>query len=137
MNNTCPAAPSNKKEYIQSLGKILVQDYGKKKYYKPREVKKANEKTKNRYHLDFSCWGMSTFSSHEDFDKYHEETGEICDYTAMKTEMLAGFSTEGSDAWIDFSSVDIDMSWLDFGDAFDGILDGIGELFSGILDGLS
>lgn len=37
MNNTCPSAPANKKEYLTDIGKILVKDYGKKKYYKPEE----------------------------------------------------------------------------------------------------
>jgi hypothetical protein len=44
LNFVCPPAPLNKRKYISDLGKILVADYGKKKYYKPREVKEAQKK---------------------------------------------------------------------------------------------
>ena len=141
MSNTCPPAPTNKKEYITDLGKILVEDYGKKPFYKPEEVEEANKKTKWYSNLDFGCWGMSTYSSHEDFDKYHEQIGETCDYGAMKTEMLSGAVSADNLSWFDFASadlptIDIDASWLDFGDAFGTIFDGIGEVVSGILEGL-
>lgn len=54
MSKNCPSPPENKKEYIFDLGKILVKDYGKKKYYKPVEVKKAHQKSKWS-ELDFDC----------------------------------------------------------------------------------
>ena len=79
---------------------------------------------------------MSTFSSHEDFDEYHEATGEICDYTEMKTEMLNGLSASAESDWFVLPDIDIDGSWLDFGDLFCGILEGIGDLAGGILEGL-
>lgn len=41
MELKCPPAPPNKKDYITDIGKILVKEHGKKKYYKPEEVKKA------------------------------------------------------------------------------------------------
>ena len=136
MTKTCTSSPSDKKAYITYIGKILVTDNGKKKYYKPEEVKKAHRKSKWYDGLDFSCWVMSTFSSHSDFDKYHEETGEICDYTEMKTEMLSGLSVSQTSDWTEIPDIDIDASWLDFGDIFDGLLEGIGELIGGIFEGL-
>ena len=136
MKNSCVPAPTNKREYISDIGKILVRDYGKKKYYKPKEVKKAHRKSKWFDILDFSCWGMSTFSSREDFDYYHEESGEICDYTEMKAEMLSGLSISSTTNWADIPDLNIDASWLDFGDIFDSIFEGIGEFISGIFDGL-
>jgi hypothetical protein len=137
MATTCVPAPANKKEYITDIGKILIADYGKQKYYKPEQVKKAHQKSKWHEGLDFSCWGMSTYSSHTDFDKYHEEIGEPCNYVEMKTEMLQGLSSTGTENAIELSALDLDVSWLDFGEAFDGILEGIGELISGIAEGLS
>ncbi len=124
--------------YITDIGKILVEDYGKKKYYKPEEVKKAHEKSRWYNGLDFSCWGMSTFSTHLDFDNYHEKTGEICDYTEMKTEMLSGLSTSTDHDWFQILdlNLDIDTSWLDFGDSFGSVFEGIGEFVAGIFDGL-
>ena len=79
---------------------------------------------------------MSTYSSHSDFDRYHDQTGEVCNYAEMKTEMLQGLSMNDGSNWIDISSFDIDTSWLDFGEVFGAILEGIGDIVSGIFDGL-
>lgn len=135
MSEICAKAPVNKKEYIGEIGTILVQDYGKKKYYKPEEVKKAHQKSSYYSTYDISCWALSIFSSHSDFDEYHAQTGEICDYATMKSEMLAGLSASENTGWFDLPDFDIDMSWLDFGDGFGDVLGGIGEFFGGILDG--
>lgn len=136
MSTTCLLAPVNKKEYITDIGKILVTDYGKKKYYKPEEVKNAHKKSKWNGGLDFSCWGMSAFSSHSDFDNYHSKTGEVCDYVDMKTEMLKGFSlSNGSEIFV-HADFDIDASWLDIGEIFENIFDGISVFILGIGDGV-
>ncbi len=138
MQLKCPPSPQNKKEYITDIGKILVKEHGKKKYYKPEEVKKASKKSKyyDYSEIDWHCWAMSIFSSHSDFDAYHEITGEVCDYMIMKTEMLSGLSKSVATDWLTIPDLDFDASWLDFGDIFDGILEGIGDLISGIFDGL-
>lgn len=138
MNSQCPTAPTNKKEYITDIGKILIEEHGKKKYYKPEEVKKASKKSKyfNSSGIDWHCWAMCTFSSHSDFDAYHTLTGEVCDYVEMKSEMLSGLATSVSADWLTIPNLDIDASWLDFGDTFDGLLEGIGDLVSGIFDGI-
>lgn len=136
MGTSCAPAPINKKEYISDIGKILIKENGKKKYYKPEKVKKAHKKSKWYEGLDFCCWGMSTYSSHSDFDRYHQETGEVCDYVEMKTEMLSGLSLSPTGDWTDIPDFDIDASWLDFGDVFDGIFEGIGEFISGIFDSI-
>ena len=87
MNQNLFPTTANKKQYIKDIGKILVKENGKKKYYKPQEVKKAHKHSNWVDVVDFSCWAMCTFSSHSDFDKYHQETGEICSYVDMKSEM--------------------------------------------------
>ncbi|WP_286812211.1 MULTISPECIES: hypothetical protein [unclassified Maribacter] len=79
---------------------------------------------------------MSIYSSHSDFDAYHAKTGEVCDYAEMKTEMLSGLSLTSVSDWTEIPDLDIDASWLDFGDVFDGLLEGIGEFISGIFDGI-
>ncbi len=134
MGISCAPAPTNKKEYISDIGRILVEENGKKKYYTPEEVKKAHHKSKWYDGLDFSCWAMSTFSSHADFDTYHEETGEVCDYAEMKSEMLTGISNAPAADWASIPDIDLDASWLDLGELFEGVLEGIGEFIAGILD---
>jgi len=136
MKNSCAPSPDNKKEYISNIGKILVKENGKKNYYKPEEVKKAHRKSKWCDRFDFSCWAMCLFSSHSDFDNYHESTGEVCDYIEMKSEMLNGISVSTTSEWTEIPEVDFDASWLDFGDVFDGILEGIGDFVGAIFDGL-
>jgi hypothetical protein len=132
----CHPAPANKREYIRDIGQILVARYGKKKYYKPKEVKAAHKKSKWADGVDFSCWGMSTYSSHKDFDAYHEQTGEVCDYTEMKSEMLEGISLSDGVHLSELPDIDLDVSWLDFGPVFDGVLEGIGEFFAAIAEGI-
>jgi hypothetical protein len=136
MSKSCPKAPENKKAYLIDIGKILVKEHGKKKYYKPEEVKKAHQQSNWYDGLDFSCWGMSTYCSRDDFNSYHQQTGEECDYTLMKTEMIEGLSiSHGSDS-IDQSDFDMDASWLDMGDLLGNSYDGIGDLIGGIFEGL-
>ncbi len=131
MEKSFAPAPKDKKGYVSALGKVLVADYGKKEYYKPKEVKKASEKIDWIDGIDFLCWGISVFSSHLDFDYYHKDTGEVCNYVAMKTEMLSGIS----DSLTDWTSVpDMDASWLDFGDMFGGVVEGMETLFSEIFN---
>ncbi len=132
MRTPCTPSPKNKKEYVTDIGKILVKENGKKKYYEPEEVKTAHRKSKWYDVMDFSCWGMSTFSSHSDFDEYHEKMGETCDYVEMKTEMLSELSVSSNEDWTSIPNLDLDASWLDLGDVFDGI----GEFIGGIFDGL-
>ncbi|MBB6370706.1 hypothetical protein [Chryseobacterium shigense] len=134
MSEFCTPLPEDRKKYIKDLGSILVGDYGKKEFYKPEEIKKANQKTSwanGTNGADYSCWGMSVFSSHEDFDSYHQASGEICDYTEMKQTMLEGISSDGLNfVFPELSDTEIDLSWLDLGDIFQGI----GEFFSSFLD---
>lgn len=135
MEKACAPAPTNKKEYIADIGKILVEENGKKKHYKPAEVKKAHRTSRWCDRLEFSCWAMCIFTSHSDFDGYHSQTGEICDYAEMKTEMLSGLSVSSTADWTAIPDLDIDSSWLDFGDVFGGVLEGIGDFIGGIFDG--
>lgn len=133
MSASCPPPPTNKKEYLSDIGQILVKDYGKKKHYTPEEVKKAHKKSKWNNGVDFSCWGMCTFSSQEDFTRYHQHTGETCDYAEMKIQMLQGLSVSDSLTGNGIH-VDSDTSWWDIGVVFDAIVDGLGNLISGIGD---
>jgi hypothetical protein len=134
MKEFCTPLPDNKKQYIKDVGTVLVHDYGKKEFYKPEEIKKANQKTScGTFGTDFSCWSMSVFSSHEDFDAYHRSEGEVCDYVEMKQTMLEGISGNNFDfSFLEFtdSDINIDSSWLDLGEIFGAI----GDFFSAFLD---
>ena len=121
MSETCSKSPENKKQYISELGQILITDFGKKEFYKPEEVHKAHKKSSYSGY-DFNCWGSAVFSEHSEFDKYHEQTGEICDYASMKTEMLVGISDSDSTSWFGLPDFDIDLSWLDLSEIGFGVI---------------
>lgn len=128
MNTTCNTPPADKKAYITDIGKTLVKRYGKKKFYKPKEVKRASKESPWADY-DYACWGMSIFTSREDFKSYHDSAGETCDYTEMRTTMLSDIAREDI-KWIDMPEIELDSSWLDF----DSIIDSIGNFFSGIFN---
>jgi hypothetical protein len=98
---------TDKKAYVKSVGEILVKEHGKKKFYTPKQVKKASSNSK--YDIDLVCWAMCLYSSPSDFKTYHESIGETCDYAAMKSEMTAVLTDGASDDWFD-----IDLSWLEW-----------------------
>ena len=137
--------PKNKKEFVAKVGKKLVKEHGKKKYYKPEEVKKAHEKAKkeeNDSWFDFEeaiFWAMSFFSSHEEFDEYQEKEESTYDYVDLKSEIIRGVaetSDTDSDSWSDFFDVDIDLSWLDISDSVGDVFEGVADFVAGIFDGL-
>lgn len=101
--------PADKKAFISDVGKELVRTNGKKKYYKPEEVRKAADKY--GYPIDIHCWAYCFFSSPPDFESLHEAAGEACDYVDMKTELLADLASGGT-----FDILDIDLSWLEWPD---------------------
>ena len=100
-----------KQKIAAVVGKDLNEQHGKKKYYSQREVRSSLDRY--GYALDIHCWAYCLFMSHGDFDLYHASIGEACDYTEMKTSMLASVTDHQSDSWFDF---DWDMSWSDLPD---------------------
>jgi hypothetical protein len=104
-----------------------------KEFYKPEDVKKAHKKSKwfkNLDGLDFSCWAMYSFTSHIDSDKYHEQKGEVCNYGYMKAEILCGLSGNSILNLTEIPDLNIDASWLNFGDVFEGFGKFISVIFS-------
>ena len=54
----------------------------------------------------------------------------------MKTEMLQGLSLTNGLEVSEITDLDIDASWLDFGEIFGNIFEGIGEFIGGIFEGI-
>lgn len=73
------------KSYITKLPRLLARDYGASKSYTPKQVRSTIE----RSGLDglYSCYGVALFSSRADFDKFHSENGESCNFDAMRAEI--------------------------------------------------
>ncbi|MGK0391081.1 MAG: hypothetical protein ACI94Y_003842 [Maribacter sp.] len=54
----------------------------------------------------------------------------------MKSEMLYALASSPHTDWTDISVLDLDASWLDFGDIFEGLSEGIEAFIGEIFDGL-
>jgi hypothetical protein len=87
------------KAYVKKLPGLLVKDYGRLSNYKPLQVRRTIE----RAGLDttYACYAVAMFSSREDFAQFHMDSGESCDYDAMRGEVARehfsgdeGFSVE-------------------------------------------
>lgn len=107
--SACHIEPENRKKLVSDVGRKLVADHGKQKYYKPDEVRKAALDL--GYEIDYVCWAYCIFTSPEDFALIHEALGEVCDYVKMKGEVLGELAQGGS-----FLELDIELSWLEWPD---------------------
>ena len=105
----CHLEPADKKAFISAVGKELVRRHGKKKYYPAADVKRATGSS--GYSHDYACWAYSFYCDAEAFNVVHEAAGEVCDYVAMRTELLADLAAGSG-----FSLGDIDLSWLEWPD---------------------
>jgi hypothetical protein len=101
--------PPDKKALIGAVGEDLVRRHGKRKYYKPAEVRRSAETC--GYGVDVHCWALCIFTTPEAFKALHDSAGEACDYAAMKAEVLADLAGGAA-----FSLFDVDLSWLDWPD---------------------
>ena len=71
--------------YINELGKDLAKRYGKAKQYTPGQiVTTVHDCGYNWRHI---CYAHALYVSQKQFDKWHEEQGEICDYLSMREEI--------------------------------------------------
>lgn len=105
----CHMKPRDKKAFIDTIGKNLVSKHGKRKYYQPAQVRDSAMSL--GYSIDIHCWAYCIFTSQTDFQALHDAAGEVCDYAAMKAEILTDLA--GSDG---FSFLDINLSWLEWPD---------------------
>jgi len=101
--------PADKKAFISDVGEELVRKHGKKKYYDTREVREAV--VSRQYPVDIACWAHCIFNSPSDFKVLHDAAGEVCDYAAMKAEVLVDLAGGHGFEW-----PDLDLSWLEWPD---------------------
>jgi hypothetical protein len=93
------------RSYIKKLGPLLRKRYGRSRYYTVAQV----QKTVQISGLDAAniCYAFSEYCSEADFAEYHASTGEVCDYSSMRSEMehswTVGHGGYSSDS---FDSVD-------------------------------
>ena len=98
----CHLKPDDQKAFVGAGGHQLVRKHGKQKYYQTDWIRRAAEH--RGYPLDIHCWAYCIFSTPEAFRALHHAAGEVCDYAAMRAEVLANLA-DGA-----FSSFDLDLS---------------------------
>lgn len=112
----CAISPLDKRAQAKRVGDDLVHNYGKRNFYSVEQVRSANRRS--GVGVDVACWSHALFNTHSDFDRLHSATEEVCDYVAMKKEMLESVSNGSDSGWFDF-----DLSWLEFPDIDFSIFD--------------
>jgi hypothetical protein len=117
---SCHLSPHNKKAYIRNVGRELVRTQGRRKFYRPSQIVRAANDL--NYPVDILCWAYCFYLTPADFKKLHDATGEVCDYAAMKAEILADLVTGVDGSAIGdalsaaseaFTEINLEMSWLD------------------------
>ena len=102
------------KSYVRNLPGLLAKDYGKAKQYTPKQIRSTIER--NGLYVAHACFAIAMFSTQKDFEDYHQEIGEICDYESMREE-IGDTCFNGNSQ---FSVSDVSSVSLDFGGGFDG-----------------
>ncbi|WP_153039178.1 DUF6559 family protein [Microbulbifer sp. Q7] len=97
------------KSYLRKLPRLLAKDYGKSKRYRPKQVRATIER--NGLSVIYTCYAIAIFCSKKDFDQFHNEIGEACDYGVMRGE-VGNLHFYGNS---NFSSNDVASVGSDFG----------------------
>ncbi|BFM51276.1 DUF6559 family protein [Marinomonas sp. THO17] len=100
--------------YIKKLPSLLEKDYGKAKYYTPMEIRSTI--VSNNLCVEDLRFAIAIFSNQKNFESYHQEIGENCDYESMRKEIGDTFFNGNSQ----FSVLDFSYVSFDFGGDFDG-----------------
>lgn len=71
--------------YTRQLPRLLSKDYGYSRSYTPKQVRRTVERS--GLPVEYSCYAVAMFSDRENFNQFHHELGEVCDYDAMRAEI--------------------------------------------------
>jgi hypothetical protein len=97
------------RSYARRLPRLLAKDYGHSERYTPQQVRRTIERS--GMNMDFSCYGIAMFSGREDFNQFHQSSGENCDYDIMRGEIAATHFNGNSD----FTIADMSNAFHDSG----------------------
>ncbi len=84
------------RSYLKKLPKLLQSDYRKKPPYTPKQVRSTIER--NGLDSAYVCFALAIYSPHDQFDQYHEEIGESCDYEELR-QVIADWFFGGDTAF--------------------------------------
>ena len=123
----------NKQEYLKSVGKALVEANGKQKFYTEEQLQKAHKKVSESTIWDsielaseFIEIASSFFLPAVDFIEAF--SASAARYLELKAEAAKELSSNSLLDWGTSTEIDLDMSWLDLGDVFEGLGDAFGAI---------
>ncbi len=123
----------DKNEYLKSVGKALVESNGKQKFYTKEQLQKAQKKVS-----ESSIWdsievasellemSSSFFLTAVDFIEAFSSSSAR--YLELKAEAAKELSSSSLSDWGTSTEIDLDMSWLELGDVFEGLGDAFGKI---------
>lgn len=110
------------RSYAKQLGPALRKLYGRQKTYTPAQVKQTIGSC--GLSADYACYAFAMYCHRDNFDQYHRDTGENCDFDAMRTEIAIQHfhlgTFDGSSGIFDGSAGDGSPGFGDSGSSFDG-----------------
>jgi hypothetical protein len=95
------------KGYINNLGSDLSRRYGNSKQYTSGQVEKTIHE--EGYDWKHICYAHALFTSMKQFNQWHYDRGEDCDYGEMRLEVSNNFFA-GDMSYIDSTSFSNDSS---------------------------
>ncbi len=71
--------------YRRRLGPLLRKRYGRSGHYTAGQIRTTIEKFGLNIH--YSCYALAMYLTRDEFDGFHRQSGEVCDYDAMRQEV--------------------------------------------------
>ena len=76
------------KKFATQLPEDLHAEFGSKRKYTPDEIESVFKKYNYKDERKYWCYGYALYGDRLDFNTYHVERGEVCDFDAMRGEIM-------------------------------------------------
>lgn len=76
------------RKFATQLPDDLQRKYGAKRKFTPEEIEAVFKKYHYHQERKYWCYGYAMHSSRPEFDVYHLQRGEICDFMDMRSEIM-------------------------------------------------
>lgn len=73
------------RSYLTKLPRLLAKNYGLSDSYTTKQIKRTIETA--GLNSEYSCYALAIFSNRDEFDQFHHDIGEFCNYDGMRSEI--------------------------------------------------
>ena len=98
------------RDYRRKLGPLLRKRYGRSDGYTCGQIRTTIEKC--GFNIHYACYALAMYLERDEFDAFHRQTGELCDYDAMREE-IGDLCFSGRTDFSVAECADGDSSWHD------------------------